>query len=309
MRDDRPQGQQLIEDYEDEDYEDEDYEEFGNFLPDIQLHYRLSIKVKGAFLAGLYDSAVFEAFKQVEISVREAGGYTETDYGTTLMRKAFDAEKGILTDMRQPPGEREAMSHLFAGAIGLYKNPGSHRDVYFTMKEATELIIVASHLLWIVNSCNQRANDTTGEVYWDGFKTYMKEKRNQLKLFPKPNLPSIYGIQIDQKTLKSGDRHKDGAFWLIAYRSRNELQANFCMQSSTHYSLLKKQIDFINQKFEDDLGELKWNDDKRWIGFSDKFVKNVKKANRVQEFSWLHDRLVRLHAVFQTLILKLQEGT
>lgn len=163
MRDDRPQGQQSIEDYEDEDYEGEDYEEFGSFLPDIQLHYKLSTKVRGAFLAGLYDSAVFEAFKQVEISVREAGGYTEMDYGTTLMRKAFDAEKGILTDMRQPSGEREAMSHLFAGAIGLYKNPGSHRDVYFSMEEATELIIVASHLLWIVNSCNQRANDTTKE--------------------------------------------------------------------------------------------------------------------------------------------------
>ena len=154
-----------------------------------------------------------------------------------------------------------------------------------------------------------RANNTRGEVYWNKFKTYVEENGNRLRLFPEPNLPAIYGIQIDRKTLNSRDRHTDGAFWLIAYRSSDTLQANLSMQSSTHYSLLKKQKDIIKGQFEGNLGELKWEDDRKRIGFSDNTVGNVSKADTHQEFSWLHDRLVALYTVFQPLVLELQEGT
>ena len=150
-----------------------------------------------------------------------------------------------------------------------------------------------------------RANATRGKAYWDKFKTYVKENGNQLQLFPEPDLPSIYGIQIDQRTLNSGDISEDGAFWLVAYRSRNELQANLCMQSPTHYNRLKKQKDIIKEQFEDNLGELKWEDDKR-VGFFNNTVGHVDRADTDQEFSWLHDRLVKLHAVFQLLVLELQ---
>ena len=145
-------------------------------------------------------------------------------------------------------------------------------------------------------------------MYWNKFKTYVEENGNRLRLFPEPNLPAIYGIQIDRKTLNSWDRHADGAFWLIAYRSSDTLQANLSMQSSTHYSLLKKQKDIIKGQFEGNLGELKWEDDRKRIGFSNNTVGNVSRADTHQEFSWLHDRLVRLHAVFQPLVLALQEG-
>ena len=151
-----------------------------------------------------------------------------------------------------------------------------------------------------------RANDTKGKAYWDKFKTYVEENGNRLQLFPEPDLPSVYGIQIDRKTLKSVDRHEDGAFWLVAYRSVDELQANLCMQSSTHYNHLKKQKDIIKEQFGDNLGELKWEDNKKWFGFFDDTVGHVNKADADQEFSWLHDRLVRLHAVFQLLVLELQ---
>ena len=153
------------------------------------------------------------------------------------------------------------------------------------------------------------ANNPPGEVYWDKFKTYVKENGNQLQLFPEPNLPAIYGIQIDQKTLNSGDIFKDGAFWLIAYRSSKTLQANLCMQSSTHYNHLKKQQDTIKGQFSDNLGELKWQDDKKWIGFLDDTMGHVSGADTDREFPWLHDRLVKLHAVFQPRVLELQEGT
>ena len=153
-----------------------------------------------------------------------------------------------------------------------------------------------------------RANNVKGKAYWDKFKTYVEENGNQLQLFPEPDLPSIWGVQIDLKTHKSVDRHKDGAFWLIAYRSATKLQANLRVQSPTHYSALKKQMDIIKEEFENNLGELKWVDDKKCIGFSDGTVDNVRTANTDQEFSWLHDRLVRLYEVFQSRVLELQEG-
>ena len=127
----------------------------SDFLSKFQLHPIIAQKVWSIFLQGTYDSAVFEAFKAVEIAVRKAGNYAETDIGVPLMRKAFHVDSGNLTDKNQHPAEKQAMSDLFAGAIGSYKNPGSHRDVEITTEEAVELIIFASHLLRIVDSCNQ----------------------------------------------------------------------------------------------------------------------------------------------------------
>ena len=154
----------------------------------------------------------------------------------------------------------------------------------------------------------ENPNEARAKEYWDKFKTYVEENGNRLQLFPKPDLLSIYGIQIDRKTLNSGDISKDGAFWLIAYRNRNELQANLCIQSPSHYNHLRNQQDTIKGQFGDDLGELRWQDGKKWIGFTNHSVGDVKHAKTDQEFSWLHDRLVRLRAVFQPRILELQEG-
>jgi uncharacterized protein (TIGR02391 family) len=148
-------------------------EEFGAYrkaslLPKGQLHPLIATKVYPAFLRGEYDTAVFQAFRELEVAVRNAGEFSPEDLGTALMREAFrpvDPNKplispGPLTDTALPSAEQQAMAHLFSGAIGLYKNPQSHRNVPTEAIDAAEVIVFASHLLRIVDRLSKAARSS-----------------------------------------------------------------------------------------------------------------------------------------------------
>lgn len=127
----------------------------ARLLPKDILHPAIREDVWGLFHRGKYDTAVFEAMKAVEIAVRTAADLRPTDVGVDLMRKAFNPQGGPLTDQSVPPAEREARSALFAGSIGAYKNPQSHRRVDLdNPDEAAEIIMLACHLLRIVTDRN-----------------------------------------------------------------------------------------------------------------------------------------------------------
>lgn len=124
----------------------------GNLLPASALHPSLVEKVRPMFLRGDYDDAVFKSFKTVEMAVRTAASLPDDMVGVELVRAAFHPTSGALRDEHVVTAEREALSHLFAGAMGHAKNPGSHRTVNHSVGEAAQLIGFASYLLTIVDA-------------------------------------------------------------------------------------------------------------------------------------------------------------
>jgi uncharacterized protein (TIGR02391 family) len=130
----------------------------SNILPKGSLHPVIADRVWPNFIRGEYETAVFQAFKEVEVAVRTAGGFQATDIGTDLMEKAFDYKFGPLTDLGLPDADRKAMLALFAGAVGLFKNPSSHQHRTLNdPDEAAEMISLASLLMRTVDSRTESA--------------------------------------------------------------------------------------------------------------------------------------------------------
>jgi uncharacterized protein (TIGR02391 family) len=98
--------------------------------------------------------AVRGAFVAVEESVRTAGGYAPSDFGEPLMKKAFDPDNGPMgdRDKSKPRKEREGLQMLFIGAMNTYRNPISHRTPTLAIDEAKDQLLLASHLLRIVDA-------------------------------------------------------------------------------------------------------------------------------------------------------------
>lgn len=131
---------------------------------EVDLHWRIRDRVRPQFLLGEYELAAFAALREVEIRVRELAGAPESLLGVKLMQEAFK-EGGPLYDENLDRGEREAMMALFRGAIGVFKNPPSHRAVDYGNDpvEASEVVLLADLLLRLLDAVHYRLEAPTGE--------------------------------------------------------------------------------------------------------------------------------------------------
>jgi uncharacterized protein (TIGR02391 family) len=135
----------------------------ATMLPRSLLHPRIESRVYPSFLRGAYDTAVFEALREVEVAAREAAGFGPERYGEGLMRDAFNPANGPLADRASLKSEQEAMANLFAGAIGLYKNSSSHRTGTVSDPAiAVEVIVLANHLLRLAEERKRAIGKASG---------------------------------------------------------------------------------------------------------------------------------------------------
>ena len=79
-------------------------------FPKALIYPSIAEKVGPGLMRGDLDEAVFFSFRAVEEAVRSSGLCPS-------WRKAFDAKSGPLTKQSDVEPEREALAHLFAGAI------------------------------------------------------------------------------------------------------------------------------------------------------------------------------------------------
>jgi uncharacterized protein (TIGR02391 family) len=117
----------------------------------LDLHPLINNAVRPQFLLGQYDAAVLIAMRTVEERVRELAAAGNEDIGVNLMKRAF-AKEGPLRDEDADAGEADAQMALFWGAIGVFKNPASHRRVHYeNPTEAAEAVLFADLLLRILD--------------------------------------------------------------------------------------------------------------------------------------------------------------
>ena len=98
---------------------------------------------------------MFQAFKEVEVALRTKGNFAPTRHWGCVNEKGVDVDNGPLTDMNDPKAERQALSNLFADAIGSYKNPSSHRHVTIDAPEAVKMIVLVTIFLGLLTPEDQ----------------------------------------------------------------------------------------------------------------------------------------------------------
>jgi uncharacterized protein (TIGR02391 family) len=129
-----------------------DYERYrhASRYPRGAIHPAIEQNTYAEFMTGDYETAVFKAFKTLEDTVRTRARLGNESVGVPMMRTAFHQKTGPLADKSEHEGEREALMHLMAGAIGRFKNPTSHRFTGLDDPVSTiEILQLASLLIRI----------------------------------------------------------------------------------------------------------------------------------------------------------------
>lgn len=116
-------------------------------MPESYVHPMIIEKCFSLLNSGEFESAVIQAFKAIETTTREKIGATDDMFGERLFKKAFNPDKGVLTNYKLPKSERFAFLNYITGAFSFYRNSSIHRDIELDFVSAFDRIAVASDLL------------------------------------------------------------------------------------------------------------------------------------------------------------------
>lgn len=113
------------------------------------------------FASGFYNNSVQEAFKAVDIFIRDRTG--STDNGTPLMERIFSPKNPHLfwseRKTKSELNQQEGYQRIYAGAMLAIRNPTSHEhDWIDSAAEALELLAFAQHLLRMAKVASIRAS-------------------------------------------------------------------------------------------------------------------------------------------------------
>ncbi len=116
-------------------------------------------RVRDAYLAQDYETAIWKAFKMLEETVRSKANLSADDFGVDLMSKAFNPSGGLLKHPdAQTPAEEEGFHLLMRGAIQWFKNPPGHRTIrYDDPVLVAQALALANLLLDMVDQCQFRS--------------------------------------------------------------------------------------------------------------------------------------------------------
>lgn len=126
---------------------------------DIAMVPELEHTARPQFLRGDFETAAFVAMKEVEVRVRDLSGLSHDLVGVKLAQEAFKAG-GPLHREETQAGEAVALMDLFKGAIGMFKNPASHRRVDLSdPTEAAEIVLLADLLMRLLKRADGDPDD------------------------------------------------------------------------------------------------------------------------------------------------------
>ena len=106
----------------------------------------LPILGAGATDPMLWDSAVRTASVILEERLRDVGQITDGSIGKGLVNKVFSSGGSLAAKFTQD-SERESYRDLYAGIVGLVRNPSAHRLIDPTPEEGGVLIVLVNLLL------------------------------------------------------------------------------------------------------------------------------------------------------------------
>jgi uncharacterized protein (TIGR02391 family) len=128
-------------------------------MPETYVHPIIVKKCFSLLSNGEFESAVLQAFKAIETTIRKKIKAPSDQFGERLLKAAFNPDTGLLTNHKLPKAERFSFCNYITGAFGYYRNPSSHRDVDLDFISAFDKIVVASDLLKAVEDAKTNAQE------------------------------------------------------------------------------------------------------------------------------------------------------